>query len=173
MQELSAKRATDSEPFVLFEVAGTTYAVKSHDVQQIQMIDRVTLLPNALSAIEGVVYSAGQVIPAMNLRTRFGFEKAPFDLRSRLVVVNVDGRAVGLVVDTAREFVRIPAESIEPPPKAITGLSTQYLEGVATLKGRLILVLKLAAVIDIANSQALPDDTNGVKNEDSGNQQDG
>ena len=171
MQEISIKPATGSDPFVLFEVAGTTYAVRSQDVAQIQMIDRVTPLPNALSAIKGVVYSAGQVIPAMNLRVRFGFEKAAFDLRSRLIVVTVDGRAVGLLVDTAREFVRIPAASIEPPPKGITGLSSQYLEGIATLKGRMVLLLKLAAVIDIADPQVLPDDgINGVKNEISGNE---
>ena len=170
MESLSTKQTGDAEPFVLCEVAGTTYAVRSHAVQQVQMIERVTPLPNALSAIEGVVHSKGQVIPAMNLRARFGFEKVPFDLRSRLLVVNVDGRVVGLLVDTAREFVRIPTEAIEAPPEGVAGLSTHYLEGIATIKGRLVMVLKLAEVVEIAGSNGLTsEETNGVKNENSGN----
>jgi purine-binding chemotaxis protein CheW len=141
----------EAEPFILFEVAGTTYAVRSNSVQQVQMIEHVTPLPNSIPAVEGVVASRGHVIPALNLRVRFGFEKAALDLRSRMVVVNVNGRIVGLMVDTAREFVKIPPASIEAPPDGIAQLSSEYLEGIVTLKGRLVLVLKLAEVIDIGD----------------------
>jgi len=137
------------EPFILFELAGTTYGVRSHFVQQIEMIHDVASVPNAHPAVEGVVLVRGQVIPALNLRTRFGFEKIERDLRSRLVVINSGKRVVGLIVDTAREFLKIPAESIEPPPEALTGLSGHYLEGVAAIGERLILILNLDAVLDL------------------------
>ena len=137
------------EPFILFELAGTTYGVRSRFVQQIDMVDEVASVPNAHTAVEGVVLVRGQVIPAMNLRTRFGFDKIERDLRSRLVVINTGTRVVGLVVDTAREFLKIPEESIEPPPEALTGLSGHYLEGIATVGERLILILNLDAVLDL------------------------
>ena len=137
------------EPFILFELAGTTYGVRSRFVQQIDMIEDVAAVPNAHPAIEGVVFVRGQVVPALNLRVRFGFEKIERDLRSRLIVTNTGARVVGLVVDTSREFLKIPAEAIEPPPEAITGLSGQYLEGIATVDERLILILKLEAVLDL------------------------
>ncbi|HEU5131233.1 MAG TPA: chemotaxis protein CheW [Pyrinomonadaceae bacterium] len=137
------------EPFILFELAGTTYGVRSRFVQQIEMIDDVASVPNAHPALEGVVLVRGQVIPALNLRTRFGFERVERELRSRLVVINTGTRVVGLVVDTAREFIRIPPESIEPPPEALTGLSGHYLEGIATIGERMILVLNLEAVLDL------------------------
>jgi len=143
-----------SEPFILFELAGTTYGVRSRFVQQIEMVEHVTPVPNASAAVEGVVYARGQVVPALNLRARFGFEKAPFDLRSRLIVVNTGARVVGMIVDTAREFLNIPAAIIEAPPEAITGLSGKYLEGIATLDGRLVLILNLEEVIDIGSQQA-------------------
>lgn len=143
----------DAEPFVLFELAGTTYGVRSRFVQQMEMIEHITPVPNALPAVEGVVLARGQVIPALNLRVRFGFGKIPFDLRSRLVVVNKGGRTLGLIVDTAREFLRIPETAIEPPPEAITGLSGKYLEGIVTIKERMILVLNLDEVIDIGEEQ--------------------
>jgi purine-binding chemotaxis protein CheW len=137
------------EPFILFELSDTTYGVRSRFVQQIEMIDDVASVPNAHPAVEGVVLVRGQVIPALNLRTRFGFEKIERDLRSRLVVINTDKRVVGLVVDTAREFLKIPTESIEPPPEALTGLSGHYLEGIATIGERMILILNLDAVLDL------------------------
>ena len=140
---------TQIEPFILFELAGTTYGVRSRFVQQIEMIEDFASVPNAHAALEGVVLVRGQVIPALNLRTRFGFEKIERDLRSRLVVINTGMRVVGLIVDTAREFLKIAVESIEPPPVALTGLSGQYLEGIATIGERLILILNLDAVLDL------------------------
>lgn len=137
------------EPFILFELAGTLYGVRSRFVQQIEMIDDVATVPNAHPAVEGVVLVRGQVIPALNLRTRFGFERIERDLRSRLVVINTDKRVVGLVVDTAREFIKISPDSIEPPPEALTGLSGHYVEGIATIGERMILILNLDAVLDL------------------------
>ena len=137
------------EPFILFELAGTTYGVRSAFVQQIEMIEDVASVPNAHPAVDGVVLVRGQVLPALNLRKRFAFERIERDLRSRLVVINTGARVVGLVVDTAREFIRIPTESIGPPPEALTGLSGRYLEGVATIGERMILILNLEAVLDL------------------------
>jgi purine-binding chemotaxis protein CheW len=113
------------------------------------MVEDVSSVPNAHPAVEGVVLVRGQVIPALNLRTRFGFDKIDRDLRSRLVVINTGTRVVGLMVDTAREFLKIPVESIMPPPEALTGLSGHYLEGIATIGERMILVLNLDAVLDL------------------------
>jgi len=143
-------QATETESFILFEIAGTTYAVRSRLVQQVQMIEHVTSVPNAIPVVEGVVHSRGRVIPVLNLRVRFGFQKIPFDLRARLVVVNLGGRVVGLVADTAREFVLIPDAAIEVPPEGITKLSGKYLDGIATIKERLILILNIEQVIDVS-----------------------
>ena len=151
------------EPFILFELAGTTYGVRSRFVQQIDMIEDVSSVPNAHPAVEGVVLVRGQVIPALNLRARFGFERIARDLRSRLVVINTGTRVVGLVVDTAREFLKIAPESIEPPPEALTGLSGHYLEGIATIKERPILVLNLDAVLDLEHEDGGEDYGSGTR----------
>ena len=149
MSNSQSKNANDSETFILFELAGTTYGVPSRAVEHMQMIeDNITPVPNAPGAVEGVVFSRGQVIPAINLRARFGFDRVPHDLRTRLIVASIEDRTVGLVVDSAREFISIPAGAIKPPGEAITGLSGKYLQGIATLGERIILMLNLSAVID-------------------------
>jgi purine-binding chemotaxis protein CheW len=136
-----------TETFILFMVAGTTYALRSRDVAHIEMVETITAVPNAVSFVDGVVFSRGQVVPALNLRARFGFTRTPADLATRLLVVNSAGRSVGLVVDAAREFVSIAASAIQPPNAALSGLSGRYLEGVANIGDRLILVLNLSEVL--------------------------
>lgn len=143
-----------AEPFILFELAGTTYAVRSRFVRHLEMVEHVTPVPNAPPAVEGVVLARGQVIPALSLRKRFGFKGVPFDLRSRLLVVSTGGRTIGMIVDSAREFLLIPEAAVGPPPEAITGLSGKYLEGVATIKDRIVLVLNLDEVINVGEELA-------------------
>ncbi|HEX3703050.1 MAG TPA: chemotaxis protein CheW [Vicinamibacterales bacterium] len=138
-----------ADRFILFTVAGTTYAVHSHDVHHMEMIEEVTRVPNAPPFVDGVVFSRGHVIPVVNLRARFGFERVPHTLRTRLVVVQAAaGRIVGLIADEAREFVVLPAHAIQPPHDTLAGLSGRYLQGIASVGDRMILVLNLERVLD-------------------------
>jgi len=134
--------------YILFGVAGTTYAMRSDHVLHMEMVEHVTAVPNAPAFVEGVVFSRGQVVPVINLRARFGFERAPIDLRTRLLIVQTQGRRVGLMADEAREFVGIPDDAVRPPGDAIVGLSGNYLEGVATLGDRIVLILDIREVVD-------------------------
>jgi len=137
----------DADSYILFELANTTYAVPSRDVQHMEMIEHITPVPNAPPHVEGIVFSRGQVVPAVNLRLRFGFPRASYTLRSRLMVVQVGERRVGLIVDAAREFRNISAEAVQPPHESISGLSGQYLAGIANIGDRVVLLLNIPEVI--------------------------
>lgn len=141
---------TAADTFIVLSVAGTTYAVRSHEVQHMEMVETVTRVPNAAPFVDGVVFSRGQVVPAVNLRARFGFERVPYDMRTRLVVVSTGGRSVGLVVDEGREFLRMPEGAIRPPQESLAGLSGQYVHGIASVNGRLILVLDVETLLDFS-----------------------
>lgn len=132
-----------ADNYILFTVAGTSYALPSQDVAHVEMIEQITRVPNAPAFVDGVVFSRGQVVPAINLRARFGFERAPLDMSSRLLVVQSGARLVGLLVDGCREFMTVPASAIHPPGDALTGDSTQYVTGVASVGDRLIVLLGL------------------------------
>ena len=141
---------SEQETFIVMSVAGTAYALRSHQVQHMEMVDQVTRVPNAAPFVDGVVFSRGQVVPAINLRARFGFERAPYDVRTRLIVVSAAGRNVGLIADDGREFLRLPETAITPPQDSLAGLSSRYVEGIASVDGRLILVLNLANLLEFS-----------------------
>ena len=143
-----SSEGTSVRPFLFCELAGTTYAVDTQAVHQMEMVEHITPVPNAPPFVDGVVFARGQVVPVVNLRARFGFPRAVQDERTRLMVVNHAGRIVGLLVDSAREFVTLPSEAIKPPPEAVTGLSGKYLSGIATVADRVILVLDVNEVLN-------------------------
>jgi purine-binding chemotaxis protein CheW len=136
-----------ADNYILFTVAGTSYALPSQAVAHVEMVEHVTRVPNAPPFVDGVVFSRGQVVPAINMRARFGFERAPLDVASRLLVVQTNGRSVGLLVDACREFLNVPPSSIHPPGEALSGLSAQYIDGVASIGDRIIVVLGLERLL--------------------------
>ena len=136
-----------TDNYIIFSVAGTSYAIASQDVAHVEMVEEVTRVPNAPHFVDGVVFSRGAVVPAVSLRARFGFDRIAYDTRTRLLVVRPGGRLIGLVVDLAREFMIIPAGSIRPPHEALSGLSGRYIKGIAAIGERRIVVLDLEAVL--------------------------
>jgi len=146
-----ATAVTGLGSYILFSVSGTTYALPTSDVRHMEMIEDITRVPNAPSFVDGVVFSRGQVVPVVNLRARFGFDRVPHDLRTRLVVVQSESRVIGLLVDVAREFVSIPPDAIQPPHEALAGMSGRYVEGVASIGDRLILILNLQRILSFAD----------------------
>lgn len=138
-----------AETYILFELAGTGYGVRSKDVLHIDLLEHITRVPNTAPAVDGVVFSRGQVIPALNLRARFGFPREASTPRTRLIFLKHEQRTVALIVDSAREFRTIPTESIRPIEETLTGVSGNYVKGVATIGDKLVLLLDIAAVLNL------------------------
>ena len=152
--------ASGSDSYVVFELAGATYALRSDEVQQLEMVTTPTPVPNAPPHVDGVVAVRGQVIPAVSLRVRFGFPRVAYDVRTRLIIVRGRGRTVGLIVDGAREFASIPPEAIEPLPEGIGGMSGRYLRGIAHKGERLLLVVDVTELLDHDVAPSAPNEAN-------------
>lgn len=138
-----------SDTYIIFELDSAAYAVRSADVQHVEMLEHVTKVPNTAPAVEGVVFSRGQVFPALNLRARFGLPRQPFTAQTRLIFLRVRDRVVALIVDSARQFERIERNAIRPIEATLVGIQGNYVEGVATVKGRNVLILDVGAVLTL------------------------
>lgn len=138
-----------ADSYILFELNNSLYGVRSEHVQHVEMFDHVTPVPNTAAAVDGVVFSRGQVIPAINLRARFGLPRQAHTPGTRLIFLRTQNRVVALIVDAAREFHRIPAETIRPIQETLVGIEGNYVEGVATVKNRSVLILDVGAVLTL------------------------
>ena len=144
--------------YIVFSVAGTSYALPSEEVAHVELVEQVTRVPNAPPYVDGVVFSRGAVVPAVNTRVRFGFPPIPYDMRTRLIVAHRAGRTIGFVVDEAREFLAIANDAIQPPAEGLTGTSGRYIRGVATIADRMILVLDLTELLNVDELSPLAGD---------------
>ncbi len=140
---------TSTDTYILFELNGAVFGVRSSNVQHVEMLQHVTPVPNTAPAVDGVVFSRGQVFPALNLRARFGLPRQPPTPATRLIFLRVQDRVVALIVDSAREFERIPAADIRPVEATLVGVEGNYVEGVATVKARSVLILDVGKVLTL------------------------
>lgn len=140
---------SSAETYILFELADALYGLNSREILHIDMLEHITPVPHTAPAVDGVVFSRGQVVPALNLRSRFGLPPQPPTLRTRLIFIRFQERTVALVVDAAREFRRVPAESVRATTDALHGIAGNYVQGVTTISERNVLLLNLAVVLHL------------------------
>jgi len=107
----------------------------------------ITHVPRAPQFMEGVINLRGQLIPIIDLRTRFGMERSERTKNTRIVVTEIGSKRIGMVVDSVSEVLRIPVEQIEDAPDLVAGVDTEYIRGVGKMGDRLIIMLDLSRVI--------------------------
>lgn len=132
---------------VSFKIGKEEFAVDILSIQEIIRTVAVTKVPRAPHFVEGVINLRGKVIPIINLRQRFGLSRIDNTKNTRIVVVDISNKVVGLVVDAVSEVLRLPAKTIEPPPPMIAGIDSDYINGVGKLDGRLLILLDISRVL--------------------------
>jgi purine-binding chemotaxis protein CheW len=132
---------------VSFALGSEEYGVDIAQVQEINRMIKVTNVPQAAQFMEGVINLRGRLIPIIDLRTRFGMERAERTKNTRIVVTEIGSKRLGMVVDSVSEVLRIPVEQIEDAPDLVAGVDTEYIRGVGKLEDRLIILLDLGRVI--------------------------
>ncbi len=131
---------------VTFKLGTEEFGVDILKVQEINKMMSITKIPNAPTFIEGVINLRGKIIPIVDLRKRLGFRDQPYDKSTRIIVVELDGLVLGFIVDSVSEVLRIPENTIEPPPSMVAGIESEYIEGVGKLDDRLLILLELKKV---------------------------
>jgi purine-binding chemotaxis protein CheW len=131
---------------VTFKLGSEEFAVDILKVQEINKMMNITKIPNAPAFIEGVINLRGKIIPIVDLRKRLGFKDQDYDKSTRIIVVELDGLVLGFIVDSVSEVLRIPENTIEPPPTMIAGIESEYIEGVGKVDDRLLILLELKKI---------------------------
>lgn len=133
---------------IVFQLQDEEYGVDVHQVLSIEHIQQITRVPRTPAFVKGVINLRGIVTPIIDLRSRFSLEEVEYTEQTRIVVVRVEDKDVGLIVDSANDVIDVPTELIEDPPEVVGGIRAEYLQGVAKLDNRLLVVLNLEKVLD-------------------------
>ncbi|HCF48838.1 MAG TPA: chemotaxis protein CheW [Syntrophomonas sp.] len=124
------------------------YGVGVTTVQEIIPMTQPTRLPQTPDFIEGIINLRGRVIPIIDLKKRFNMGASDLTAESRSVVVEVGGKTVGIIVDEVSEVMRLPVDSIEPPPAVMGAIASDYITGVGKLDNRLLILLDMDKILN-------------------------
>lgn len=130
-----------------FRIGNETFGVRIGSVREIVRVPEITAVPSAPDTVEGVINLRGKIIPVMDLRKWFGHADLQADKKNRILVVELDNKLVGLIVNAASEVLKIPPSEIAAPGTMFAEGESSYVTGVGKLKDRLIILLDISKLL--------------------------
>lgn len=140
-----------------FRIGRETFGLPIAIVREIVRVPEITSVPNAPEYIEGVINLRGRIIPVVDLRKRFGEKVIQASKKNRIVVVELETRTIGLIVNSASEVLKIPPSEIEAPHTVFQEGELNYITGVGKLRGRLVMLLDLGKILQRGELRRLED----------------
>ncbi len=139
--------AVGHEQLVSFCLGAEEYAVTITAVREIILMTGMTRLPSAPDYVKGLINLRNTVIPVVDLRRRFNLEEQAPTADTRIMVVHLRGKTVGLVVDAVREVFRIARDQVAPPPPTATD-ERSLITGLVRSGDRLVILLDIDRILD-------------------------
>ncbi len=130
-----------------FQVGRETYGVPITSLHEIVRVPDITAVPDAPDYLEGVINLRGKIVSVMDLRKRFGEKQATMKKHNRILVVEHSGRLAGLIVDSASEVLKIPADAVEAPPAVFQEGGLNCVTGLGKVGGRLVVLLDMSKLL--------------------------
>jgi purine-binding chemotaxis protein CheW len=132
---------------VVFRLDREEYAVPIDLVREVVRVADITRVPHAPTHLRGVMNLRGRILPIVEIRTRLGLTPAELATASRVVVVEVAGRVVGLLVDAVGQVVRLREGHISAAPEEVRSAAGQNVTRVGRVGDRLLVLLDLNQVL--------------------------
>lgn len=141
--------------FVSFFLEEEEYGLNIMHIREFLRAPVITRVPKTPSFVLGVINLRGKVVSVIDLRVRMGMDKAPITDKSRIIIINVDGKHKGILVDRVTRVFRIPEEEVEAPPPILRGVSAEFVQGVGKVDGNMVIMIDIVKTLTLRNVGAL------------------
>jgi purine-binding chemotaxis protein CheW len=134
---------------VTFALDREEFGIPIGQVREVIRVSDITRVPQARPHVRGVTNLRGRILAVVEIRTRMGLRTAEITPRSRVVVVGIGERILGILVDAVSQVVKVPSATVAPAPEEVVSPGTDYITGVARWNSRLIILLDLEKVLQL------------------------
>lgn len=141
------KGETKEVGLVSFGIGDGEYAIDIMGIKEIIRCQKIIPIPKAPEFIEGVINLRGLVVPVIDMRKRFDIPNPCIHPKSKIIICQVEDKIIGIIVDDVSDILRLPKDSILPPPRVVKGIESEYLQGVCKLEDNLLLLLDLDRIL--------------------------
>ena len=133
---------------VVFHLDNEEYGVDIMKVNVIEKYQEIVKVPNSPEYVEGIINLRGEILPIFNLRKKFGLKEKPVDENTKIIVVFLGQMKVGFIVDSVSQIINIDDTHTEAAPRIVTGVSRRYIQSVAKVDERMIVLLDVDLMLE-------------------------
>jgi purine-binding chemotaxis protein CheW len=126
-----------------FKLGNEEYGIKILKVQEIRGYEAVTRIASAPEHVKGVVNLRGTIVPIVDMRIKFKLGEPTYNQFTVVIILNIQDRVVGMVVDSVSDVISLTADQIKPAPDMGGALNTDYLVGLGTVDERMIILVDI------------------------------
>jgi purine-binding chemotaxis protein CheW len=133
--------------FLTFVLGSETYSLDVMTVKEIRGYQPVTKIANSPDFIKGVLNLRGDIVPILDLRIKFSVGEATYNEFTIVIMLNIDERVVGIVVDEVSDVIKVAAQDVKPPPEFGVVFDSSYLYGLTTIEQQMIILINIESLI--------------------------
>ena len=134
-----------------FKLGNEEYGIKILKVQEIRGYETVTRIASAPEHVKGVVNLRGTIVPIVDMRIKFKLGEPTYNQFTVVIILNIQDRVVGMVVDSVSDVISLTADQIRPPPDMGGALNTDYVVGLGTVDERMIILVDIDRLMSSAD----------------------
>jgi purine-binding chemotaxis protein CheW len=138
---------TVGQEFLVFTLGDEEYGIDILKVQEIRGYDQVTRIANTPAFIKGVTNLRGVIVPIIDLRIKFAQPGVQYNDNTVVIVLNLEHRVVGIVVDGVSDVLSLTTDQIRPSPEFAVTMSTEYLTGLGALGERMLILVDIEKLL--------------------------
>ncbi len=157
VQENDASGHAGSMQLVSFKLGEETFGIEITKIREIILVAEITRVPETPPYVKGLINLRSTVIPVIDLRTRFSLAEGELTTDSRIMVLNVGSRMIGIVVDSVNEVLRVTREQLSPSPPTVISAGNDYMTGLVRLKEELLILLDVDRLLGDEEVRAVVD----------------
>ena len=143
LEQSAAVASGDEKEFLTFTLGEEEYGIDILNVQEIRGYDAVTRIANAPEYIKGVINMRGVIVPIIDMRIRFHLGNVEYNQFTVVIILNIGARVIGMVVDGVSDVTSLQNDQVRPSPDFGAVLDTAYINGLATVDERMIIVIDI------------------------------
>ena len=154
-----AAAAKQANEFLTFTLGHEEYGVEILKVQEIRSYEAPTTIANAPPFLKGVVNLRGVIVPIVDMRIKFGLSKAEYNQFTVVIILNLESRVVGIVVDSVSDVLTLQPDQVKPAPEFSSTMHTQFITGLGTVGERMLILVDIECLMTSAEMELVAETT--------------
>ena len=160
--KMKDKSIIEEKTYVTVSIDDELYGIDVMHVQGIVGKTDITHVPNMLPYMKGVINLRGTVVPLIDMRIRFHLEEKDYGNMTVFVIVEIKSRLVGMIVDSVSDVMNVPLNEIQDTVNFSTDIETDFIEGIAQVQERLIIILDINKIISHEELVRIDNEKNSI-----------